>query len=165
MPTIQSITLKEEDNFSFIHLYKEGIFWKAYDHSAYLLCTQVRKLKVSRRVVKSCGGRVVSSVGFPIVHQEQTLPASLAIVSSSDNLLTLAAPEQFDAEAYADWCSESNGLPDDAVHSYLCDRKKDINSVKEVLVIDTIRNFDLANSTPLDALKLVNKLQQLLLSY
>lgn len=165
MNTLKSITLEEDENTGFIHLYKEGIFWKAYNHSAFLLCTQVRKLKVNQRVTKSCGDNVVFYVGFPVVYQERTLPATLTIITASDTRLTLAAPQKFDAKAYAVWCSEFKVKPSNVDYTNLSDSNQGANSVKEALVIDAINNFDLANSTPLDALNLVNKLQQLLLSH
>lgn len=163
MPTLKLITSEEDTNSGFIHLHKEGSFWKAYERSAYLLCTQVRQLKVRQRVVKSLAGRVVVSVGFPVAHQERTLPASLAVVTSSDTLLTVAASAPFDAEGYDAWrrslsAAASNEAPTPA--TVIAD---DAVSRSEAFVVDALRHFDLAHSTPLDTMDFVNRLQQLLL--
>lgn len=163
MPTLKLITSEEDTNSGFIHLHKEGSFWKAYERSAYLLCTQVRQLKVSQRVVKSLAGRVVVSVGFPVAHQERTLPASLAVVTSSDTLLTVAASAPFDAEGYDAWRRSLSAVgSEDASASGTAIAEEAIRS-SEAFVVDALRHFDLAHSTPLDTMDFVNRLQQLLL--
>ena len=47
-----------------ILLYPEGMFYKAYEQSAFILCTKVHPFKVSVRDLKGLDGPLVS-VGFP----------------------------------------------------------------------------------------------------
>ena len=44
-------------------LYPEGMFYKAYEQSAFILCTKVHPFKVSARELKGMDGPLVS-VGF-----------------------------------------------------------------------------------------------------
>ena len=47
-----------------VYLYPEGAFYKAYQQSAWLLCTRVHPFKVSARSLKGLGVPLLS-VGFP----------------------------------------------------------------------------------------------------
>ena len=46
--TSQDFIRAEAENTDRIILYKEGLFWKAYERSAYILCTQVRPFKPTK---------------------------------------------------------------------------------------------------------------------
>jgi len=62
--SIHEIITNENQNTGEIHLHKEGIFWKAYQQSAYLFTREVKAFKVSKKLVKAVGREVVS-LGFP----------------------------------------------------------------------------------------------------
>jgi hypothetical protein len=65
MATIKEIIAIEEENNSNIYLYSEGIFWKAYQRSAYMFLQHCRvNYMVKHRFVKSVL-REVYSIGFP----------------------------------------------------------------------------------------------------
>jgi len=55
----------EDANPGQVNLYLEGSFYKAYQQSAWLLCTRVHPFKVSARPLKGLDGLLLS-VGFPI---------------------------------------------------------------------------------------------------
>ena len=54
----------EQGNLGVIHMYAEGMFYRAYEMSAYLLCSLVHPFKVSCHFVKTIGDNLLS-VGFP----------------------------------------------------------------------------------------------------
>ena len=54
----------EDDNPGQVYLYPEGAFYKAYQKSAWILCTKVHPFKVSSRSLKGLEGPLLS-VGFP----------------------------------------------------------------------------------------------------
>jgi hypothetical protein len=62
--SIQKIITIEDRNTGEIHLHKEGIFWKAYQQSAYLFTQEVKIFKTSKRIVKSLSREIIS-LGFP----------------------------------------------------------------------------------------------------
>ena len=64
MASIREIIEKEESSTGVIHLYLEGIFWKAYQESAYRLVQRMGKLKATKKYIKVVDREVVS-VGFP----------------------------------------------------------------------------------------------------
>ena len=54
----------EDTNPGQVNLYPEGAFYKAYQQSAWLLCSRVHPFKVSARSLKGLGVPLLS-VGFP----------------------------------------------------------------------------------------------------
>ena len=54
----------EDVNPGVVYLYPEGTFYKAYQQSAWLLCSRVHPFKVSVRPLKGLDGPLLS-VGFP----------------------------------------------------------------------------------------------------
>ena len=64
MTTKKEIYDIEQKNEGVVHLYAEGMFYKAYERSAFLLCTLFHPFKVSCRFVKTINDNLLS-VGFP----------------------------------------------------------------------------------------------------
>lgn len=64
MSTLSSILSKESNNTRMIYFYREGVFYKAYEKSAYLFVKHVKPFRLKRRFVKSVKREVIS-VGFP----------------------------------------------------------------------------------------------------
>lgn len=54
----------ETVNTGVVHLWLEGMFWKAYERSAYIFCRRVSDYKPYKKWVKAVGGEVVA-IGFP----------------------------------------------------------------------------------------------------
>ena len=55
----------EAENTDRIILYREGLFWKAYERSAFAVCTQIRPFKPTKRSLKTLDGGELISIGFP----------------------------------------------------------------------------------------------------
>ncbi len=65
MAQIKDILQEEQKNDgSFIRLYAEGIFYKAYERSAWTACRVLHPFMVKKRAVRKVGQEVVS-IGFP----------------------------------------------------------------------------------------------------
>lgn len=62
--TFSEILAVEDANTDRIYLYREGLFLKAYERSAFLCHRHVHAFKLSRRFIKSVNRHVVS-LGFP----------------------------------------------------------------------------------------------------
>lgn len=70
--TTQDILTAEQEVTTQVTLYYEGMFWKAYERSAYLICTQIHAFKTSRRHVKQSREELIS-IGFPDTSLEKTM--------------------------------------------------------------------------------------------
>ena len=99
--TFREILSREEANHDSIWLYREGMFVKAYDRSAFFTYTLIHEFKVSRRYVKSVNADVYS-LGFP----EQTVPKWLngfVYEYVQDGLIRCHTRQHFDEPAYLNW--------------------------------------------------------------
>lgn len=99
--TFKEILAREESNVDSIWLYREGLFVKAYDRSAFFAHTLIHEFKVSRRYIKSVNADVYS-VGFP----EMTVPKWLnayVYETVQDGLIRCYTRSSFDEVAFQNW--------------------------------------------------------------
>ena len=61
---IQDILELEQENTNSIILHKEGLFWRAYEMSAYLFTHYIKKYKITKKFYKNVQQEVVY-LGFP----------------------------------------------------------------------------------------------------
>lgn len=64
MSNLVEILSKEIGNTSIVYFYREGVFYKAYERSAYLFVHHIKPFQVKKRFVKSVKKEVVT-IGFP----------------------------------------------------------------------------------------------------
>ena len=61
---IKDILQQEQANTNSIFLHKEGIFWRAYEKSAYLFSLYIKAYQITKKYYKNVGSEVVY-LGFP----------------------------------------------------------------------------------------------------
>ena len=148
------------ENGEWVHLWKEGVFWVAYEQSAYLV-SQVKKLKPTRKYVKAAGMEVVS-VGFPgsvlegIVSPpvETGHALSLQITERTETHLILQSTQQIDNEEFVVW---KNGI---GIESGVYRNEARPVSALSSGVLDQIRNFDLSNATPIACMMFLSEIKK-----
>ncbi|MEA3452096.1 MAG: hypothetical protein U9Q83_09375 [Bacteroidota bacterium] len=69
---IQDILELEKNNTNNIILHKEGIFWRAYEKSAYLFTLYIKEYQITKKFYKNVNTEVVY-LGFPKIALEQIL--------------------------------------------------------------------------------------------
>ena len=136
-----------------IWLYKQGAFWTACEDSALMLLAY-RKLKLQKRWIKSVG-REVWSVGFP----EALLPHFEGILGAMKEV----EPNVGCFEASA------TGLPDVAELRQQYSEEAHIPRLDKMWqpqqeVMGRLRDFRLAENTPMQAMILVQELQEIIFS-
>ncbi len=109
--TSRELIAAEANNTDRIALYREGLFWKAYERSAYALCTQVRRFKPTRKILKTLAGGDIVSVGFPAIAADRILAGlvrldlpSAASAGSATRML-LVAPHPIVERDFLAWKS------------------------------------------------------------
>lgn len=70
---IKEIVEAEKKNTCRINLYREGLFFRAYEASAFALCSFVHPFKVIKRQLKVLNGEEVAYVGFPASSEDKYL--------------------------------------------------------------------------------------------
>ena len=143
-------------------LHKEGMFYKCYNEDAMLFSRHIKAYHVSAKHVKSAGSDVLS-LGFPesevagdklsFEHISEALGAGDYSVEEKQVIFRLKEDLKQD---YAGWRTnhpvpEMPGTGDPA---------PSFSSEKISALLSDIRNFDLANSTPMQGLQFVQELKQ-----
>jgi len=148
-------------------LFKEGLFYKCYNEDAMVFAKLVKPYKVSSKYVKNIGAEVLS-LGFPVSETEKGNLA-LDIMSETlgsdkydvgDDKITFFLKDNI-KRGYESWC-ESVVKENSAAY----DTKSPVNMAMQSVavsteLIDLIKNFDLANSSPMQALNFVQQLKKL----
>lgn len=78
----------EQQNFDKIILHKEGLFWIAYERSAYRVFHDIKRFKPNKKYIKIVGAEVVS-LGFP--DKGANPMVGLRIVSTGDRIVAYEA--------------------------------------------------------------------------
>ena len=102
--TSRDFIRNEADNVDRIILYREGLFWKAYERSAYAVCTQIRPFKPTKKRLKSLDGGEIVSIGFPSASEKGVLDG-LERLETEPQRLVVAARRPIDAKEFEAWKS------------------------------------------------------------
>lgn len=110
MALITTIVATEETNTDSIHLFREGLFYRAYQHSAFQFITHVRNFKAVRKDYKAVGQSVVL-LGFPSARFGELFPdAGVVEVIEEGQHIRVSVPP-LDPRAYAIWFRDVPCLP------------------------------------------------------
>jgi hypothetical protein len=150
MTTLQEKLIRETGQQIF--LYKQGVFWTAYEQSA-LILSRHKPLKISVRFVKSVNKKVIS-VGFPDASLkffgnlfgqfvETDKHTGYFELNGTDDGIDLAALRQEIIGQHPDKVSDKSNWQSDLAQQIL--------------------SFRLAEKTPLEAMMFVRDLQEALL--
>ena len=145
--TAKELISLESGNHDEIRLYKVGMFWCAYERSAYMMCSQVRELKVKADRVKSAGGQVLCKVGFPLSSFDTTA-ASLVVKSRTDDEVVLKAPRAITEDQFLEW-KNTHTVADSSAPSAEGD------------IVKMIRGFNVAVRKPMKGKDFIMELQRL----
>lgn len=154
--SISEIVQLEDKNHDCIILHAEGIFWRAYERSAYAFANQIAQMQILKKPFKVLKGREICYLGFPMTAAENHLKG-LILIEESEKLRKYKASEQWTDGEFQEW-HDAQPLTEKTVTA---DAKED-EKLPYMGVIETIKNFDISTSTPLDAFSLLVKLKQML---
>jgi hypothetical protein len=141
--TYKEIIQIEKDNPHSINLFHEGIFYKAYERSAYMMCKKIHPFKVSKKFIKIIDMDVVS-IGFP----ENSLTKWFEkdkLHHNDDGTINISIECAEDDSLFVEWKTTLS-----------------FNTVKEDTkdnIYDVIRNFPLESSTPIDCVNFIATLK------
>ncbi len=100
MRFFEEIARREERNDDKIVLYPEGLFYKAYDRSAFACVSRISSFKPSKKRIKYCA-REVASIGFPAAAIAKYFPSAPRPLSDGRVEITLG--ERIDTAACEAW--------------------------------------------------------------
>lgn len=153
-------------------LVREGLFWRAYEHSALALCDLVSSFKVSTHYVK-CIEQWISYVGFPD-HVKNKWLASRQVNAISDGMLIFSVTEdekQSIDVKYPTWKHLHVCHVEESNEERMTSKKECCNETSNVYgkqrttedqVLQMVRSFAIENATPLVCMNFVANIKQML---
>lgn len=155
MPSINEILENEsQNNGSFIRLYPEGAFYKAYERSAWLACMYLGNLLIKKRFVKKVNLEVIS-VGFPKSSLDKWSGGRR--IETDDDYVTIILEDseilECSEEVFQKW-KDSTGNQGE--------RKAENNGNEFEEIHDRILSFPIENKTPMECMMFLSELKALL---
>lgn len=175
--TIAQIVESESGNTDRIHLYREGLFLKAYNRSAFLFQKYARSFKPVKKYYKSVGADVVM-LGFPSANLSAVFPDG--DFESADAMhVCVACPGEINLREYEAWLGTVEALPEKpkkethraapqpvgipaGMHVSLFDRVEHLPTPgREVIdrVAQELEAFSIENSTPMECMMFLSRLK------
>ena len=138
-----------------IHLWKEGVFWVAYEQSAYSVWLQ-KHYKATKKFIKTAAMEVIS-IAFPQAALSNFIDIEKECASSQqDSHIILTNPKSYTEDEFAAW--KASVPLNNRISS-----KGELPLVKaetRAFSIETrLRNFDLSNATPMMCMNFVAELK------
>ena len=156
------IKQKEKGNLSTIYLYKKGMFFDAFENSAFLLSRFCNLKAVNQPLSKDLTDIVY--VGFPLSQKEKYLSMipSTCTVSDNGDLLLIETPMRLDETDFLSW--RTSVRPADKKVSKSHSASNVDSSENTALVLSRLRDFNIITATPDDCQLFLLSLQRLLYS-
>jgi hypothetical protein len=154
---IKEIVAQEGNNTSSIILFREGIFWRAYERSAFYFVSHIKPYQVTKKYFKNVGCEV-AFCGFP----NTTLDELLAKVCDKeifkeDETIRIAGFEQVENDVINVW---KNGIPIVVKESEPKYSVCENNFNSKELVLQNLRIFRVASSSPIECQQFLMEMQK-----
>ena len=145
--TAKGIMELEKENVNTIFLLREGIFWKAYEKSAYAFHHQIQPYKLTKKHVPFINGELVS-LGFPTGATDNILSGCKVLLSEDYKMIIES--ETIDIAAFEAWKTQLP-LLDPVVKSTVFPHSAP-PSGDVAKIIESIRQFNLESKTPVECM-------------
>ena len=157
--TQQEILGREDAGSNEIHLYLEGIFWKAYEYSAYRFTFGICAFSPKKKYIKAVGQEMIS-IGFPMDSLKKH-SALFDLVSQSEKECTVIPKSCTPPQPFEEWKASiplwsNNPVP--ASVETAVQQQQQLKSEAEKIV-DEIRRYNLANATPMECMMWLSQLK------
>lgn len=177
--TIEDIVKAETENNSTIILLREGIFWKAYEKSAYAFCKRIKPFMVKKKYIRSINDEIVS-IGFPMSSTKAILQGKTILLEEERKMIISIDP--IDHDGFMAWKKEqtltpattpSTSISPAASYSNSNSNNSSNNSSssgafgynsQEKEIITRIRLFSLESKTPLECMLFLSEIKKQLSS-
>ena len=153
----KEILVQESANRRRIVLIKEGIFWRAYQRSAYLFWHNIRELKVTHKYVKAVKSDVFY-VGFPAKVLEQVLGKAKVKgwkIEREEREVQVITDQEVTKEQFEEW-ARPFAVPKAPMEP------KEMEKSGQAQIIEQIRCFPIMEKTPLETQQFVLELKRMI---
>jgi hypothetical protein len=156
--SIKEIMGIEADNRDTIYLHKEGLFWRAYEVSAYLFVSHIKEYRPIKKYYRVVEDEVIY-IGFPHTSLESisTILATHNILVK-DEKLTKVAVSSVDQDLYQSWKKSI-----DIIEPIIKDAKPFVSDTP-TMILKEIASYPLAARTPIEVQRYLYDLQERIIS-
>lgn len=149
--TLEEIIHIEDPLGDKIHLYREGLFWKAYEYSAYRFFFGINRFKPLKKSVKKIGKDVVS-IGFPTTSLEKFCQL-YSVLTKEDHHLLIVPKNIVTMLSFVQW---KDGILLTPIKPKLIQE----SSIVQLNVEDEILRFNIESKTPIECMTWLSSLKQ-----
>lgn len=165
MATIkEKLSLEKSKQPASLLLHKEGIFYIAYEHSAWLFCSVIHAFKVKKRFVKNVAAEVVS-IGFPMTSLEKLCDA-YKVTTVADDMVCVELPHAAvcNLVGYDDWKKRIPLEPEQRNEPADKDEKNMKTGTADMYnqIIEKLKDFPIECKTPLECMLFLSEIKKLL---
>lgn len=158
MTILQKITTSKDP--SVFTLYREGMFYKCYNEDAMVFHQRVKDFKITSKFIKRAGS-VVLSLGFP---QNIIEKGTVTIKGIEEAMGAVSWSEEPHGVVFQ--LSKEIKMGYDAFQEVMQVAREPVNSLKTTTndtsyqkLIEKIRNYNLANQTPMQGMAFIQELK------
>jgi len=156
----QKVNLAAQPNT--LYLFKEGMFYKAYNQNAMWFVQQIKPYKVTVKYIKKIKQEVYS-IGFPITYLASINLKPIAlqnIANTTPKLLCYTITQQPIKQInYINWCAN---LPRQNAQPIQIIQPNTNSTTMQTNIITPLQNFEMATKTPIQAFEFLIQLKKML---
>jgi hypothetical protein len=141
-------------NMDEVRFYKEGVFWVAYEQSAYFVWLQ-KSYKATRKYMKCLGSDVVS-IGFPENALKSFGSDALSQLDNNPNICVLPLDSPADEQAFIEW---RNQLPLQEAILRTPKEKAEAICDTDTDILEMLRQFPLDRRTPIECMQFLSEMK------
>ena len=156
--TQQEILGREDAGSNEIRLYLEGIFWKAYEYSAYRFTFGICAFSPKKKYIKTVGQEMIS-IGFPMDSLKKH-SALFDLVSQSEKECVIVPKNLMPTKPFEEWKASIplwDGNPAPASVETAVQQQQPQTEAEKI--VDEIRRYNLANVTPVECMMWLSQLK------
>ena len=159
------------DNANEIKLYKEGIFWVAYEQSAYYIW-QKKGYKATKKLIKTLGQEIMS-VGFPQSSYETFTHTFDPVLEKDEAYFKIFSLDKaIDMDAFQQWKAHMPGRDvarristAPAMTEIVPEQLEMQESSKENRIYQKLYDFPLENKTPMECMVFLSEIKKICYSH
>ena len=153
---ISDILNQESKNFDSIILHNEGLFWRAYEHSAYCFVSNVKQYQLTKKHYKNVKTDIVY-LGFPHNSLETILSKIQNKTVEKEHKQIIIKSFEFDLHTFTNWkasielFTKENNSDNEQLN-------RDMNNYNDLIY--KIRDFPVVSKTPFECQQFIIEIQK-----
>ncbi len=151
---IKDVLKIEQKNTNSIFLHKEGLFWRAYERSAYLFTLYIKVYQITKKFYKNVNSEVVY-LGFPNNSLNQILQTVNEKNIQKNEKQIIIDNFQLEINKFEQWKNKISIIQNSKSSETFEKLQQQENNI-----INKIRNYPIASKTPIECQQFLIEIQK-----